>query len=69
MEATEIQLRGAHTNAIVVSTLAEAYAMIDSPLLETGLLKQARIKQKQCKASKHKVTPNKGAPGIPHHPR
>lgn len=40
MEGARIQLESAQTDAIVVSTMSEAYAMINSDLTSSGLLKQ-----------------------------
>lgn len=40
VEGARIQLENAQTDAIVVSTLPEAYAMINSDLTSSGLLKQ-----------------------------
>lgn len=39
IEATEIQLDSAKTDAIVVSTLAEAYYVINSDLVASGKLR------------------------------
>lgn len=43
VEGARIQLENAQTDAIVVSTLPEAYAMINSDLTSSGLLKQVWI--------------------------
>lgn len=42
MEGTRIQLEGAKSNAIVVSTLAEAQLMINSELTENDILQDVR---------------------------
>lgn len=39
-----MQLEGANSNAIVVSTMAEAHAMINSELTKTNLLKDVKPK-------------------------
>lgn len=44
VEGARIQLEGAKSNAIVVSTMAEAYTMVDSELTESGLLQDVRFK-------------------------
>lgn len=38
-----MQLEGANTDAIVVSTMAEAHALIDSELTETKLLQDVNL--------------------------
>lgn len=43
VEGARIQLENAQTDAIVVSTLPEAYAMINSDLTSSGLLKQVLV--------------------------
>ncbi|KAI7900846.1 uncharacterized protein BX663DRAFT_476417 [Cokeromyces recurvatus] len=43
VEGARIQLENTKTDAIVVSTLAEAYAMIDSTLTKSGLLKDVLL--------------------------
>ncbi|KAI9366621.1 hypothetical protein BD770DRAFT_376640 [Pilaira anomala] len=43
VEGTRIQLEGANSNAIVVSTMAEAHAMINSELTKTSLLKDVLL--------------------------
>ncbi|GAN11723.1 alanine racemase [Mucor ambiguus] len=43
VEGARIQLENAQTDAIVVSTLPEAYAMVNSDLTSSGLLKQVLV--------------------------
>ncbi|KAG2215308.1 hypothetical protein INT46_005925 [Mucor plumbeus] len=43
VEGARIQLESAQTDAIVVSTMSEAYAMINSDLTSSGLLKQVLL--------------------------
>ncbi|KAG2234556.1 hypothetical protein INT48_000459 [Thamnidium elegans] len=43
VEGTRMQLEGASTNAIVVSTMAEAHALINSELTETKLLQDVLL--------------------------